>query len=118
MAIVLDPTQLHKISYFMDSEHETLGHVSEYHVFLSDRLVVRALVQTETDQRVGGDHPNCAPIWVTDHVGENAVRLDEGHAKIKWDETLDKERVSSDSVKYVIMSLIPWILTELYVPKN
>ena len=117
--MVLDPNQLHKISYFMDHEVPHLGLVSEYHVYMSDRLVTRVAVQIEDEQKIGGDeHETCYPIWVMDYLGKNATRLDEGHAHMKWDEKRGKNRISADSVKYVVSALIPWILVTLYVPEN
>lgn len=117
--MIVDPKQLQKIAYFMDHEVENLGLVSEYHAFMNDRLVFRVYVQIEDEQRVTDTGcVSCFPVWVADAHGKNALRVTEGHAVRKTDEVTGKERISSDSVKRLISALLPWILVELYVPKN
>lgn len=117
---MIDMAALQKISYFMDHEHPVLGQVSEYHVFMNGRLVMKALAQIEDDKCLDtgdGAHAKCFPIWLSRYNDTDAIRLDEAHAYKKVNDK-GVTRISSDSVKAAVSTVLPWALVELYVPKN
>ena len=111
---------LNRLSYFADSEHEVLGQVSEYHMFINGRTAFKVFVQTEDAQAVGGeDHENCFPIWVVRSDNDSAaIKIDNAHAARKFDEKRGIQRISADLVKVAVLLQLPWILVELYVPEN
>lgn len=116
--MLLQPNTLNQMAYFMDTEHPALGPVSEYHVYMNDRVVFKVLVQISDENCVGGAHPICFPVWVTSWNDGEPLKLSDAHARRKLDKQTGKTRISSDSVKYVVFPQLPWILAELYVPKN
>lgn len=106
---------VNKVAYFQDREHEVLGAVSEYHMFVGGRLVFKIYVQTEDDKQLT-DHENCFPIWAARYNGEGAIPLEGACAFKKYSKTLGRDRVSSTAVQAVTYTFLAFILTELYVP--
>jgi hypothetical protein len=106
---------LNKLAYFQDTEHDVLGEVSVYHMFVGDRLVLQVYVQTEDDKALKG-HKDCFPVWVARYNGEGAIQLEGVCAYKKYSETLNRKRVSSTAVQKVTYAMLPWLLTTLYVP--